>query len=136
MIRSVFDTNVIISALLFEHSIPGRALLWALQNETVLMSKALSEEVADVISRPRFDRYVSDEERALFLAALLDASEVVEVIDSVRACRDPKDDRILELAVSGNADCIVTGDGDLLVLNPFRGVAIMMPADFLRAFAD
>ena len=71
----------------------------------------------------------------MFLAALLDASEVVEVIDSVRACRDPKDDRILELAVNGNADCIVTGDGDLLVLNPFRGVAVMMPADFLRAFA-
>ena len=66
MIRSIFDTNVIISALLFEHSISGRALLWALQNETVLMSKALSEEIADVISRPRFDRYISDEERALF----------------------------------------------------------------------
>ena len=87
------------------------------------------------MGRPRFDRYVSGEERALFLAELLDASKMVEVIDSVRASRDPKDDQILELAVSGNADCIVTGDGGLLALNPFGGVAIVTPADFLRAFA-
>lgn len=71
----------------------------------------------------------------LFLAVLLDASEIVEVIDSVRVCRDPKDDQILELAVSGNADCIVTGDRDLLALNPYGWVAIMPPADFLRVFA-
>lgn len=132
MIRSIFDTNVIISALLFDRSVPGKALLWALQKEIVLMSIALSEEIADVMSRPRFDKYVSSEERALFLAALLDASEVVEIVDSIRICRDPKDDKILELAISGNADCIVTGDDDLLALNPFRGVAIVPPADFLQ----
>ena len=50
----------------------------------------------------------------------------------MEVCRDPKDDQILELAVSGNADCIVTGDDDLLTLNPFRGIAIITPADFLR----
>ncbi|MDE0673409.1 MAG: putative toxin-antitoxin system toxin component, PIN family [Caldilineaceae bacterium] len=104
-----------------------------LEKEIVLMSIALSEEIADVMSRARFDKYVSSEERALFLAALLDASEVVEIVDSIRICRDPKDDKILELAISGNADCIVTGDDDLLALNPFRGVAIVTPADFLQA---
>ena len=58
---------------------------------------------------------------------------MVEIVDSIRICRDPKDDKILELAISGNADCIVTGDDDLLVLNPFREVAIVTPADFLQA---
>ena len=59
-------------------------------------------------------------------------AELVEITETVAACRDPKDDQILELAISGNADCIVTGDDDLLTMNPFRGIAIIAPADFLR----
>ena len=58
--------------------------------------------------------------------------ELVEITETVEASRDPRDDKILELAVSGNADCIVTGDDDLLTLNSFRGIAIITPADFLR----
>ena len=49
----------------------------------------------------------------------------------MRACRDPDDDKLLELAVNGAADFIVTGDDDLLVMNPFRGIAIVTPAEFL-----
>lgn len=52
----------------------------------------------------------------------------------IRACRDPKDDKFLELAVSGNADVIVTGDKDLLALHPFRGIAILTPLDFASQF--
>ena len=55
---------------------------------------------------------------------------MIEVTEAIRACRDPKDNRILELAVDGNADFIVTGDADLLVLNSFRGVRILTPATF------
>ncbi len=60
-------------------------------------------------------------------------SELVEIVDPVSACRDPEDNRVLELAVNGNAKLIVTGDTDLLVLNPFRDVRIVTPADFLKA---
>ena len=64
--------------------------------------------------------------------AFMGEAELVEITERVEVCREPKDDQILELAVSGNADCIVTGDDDLLTLNPFRGIAIITPADFLR----
>ena len=67
----------------------------------------------------------------MFLAAFIRDAEVVDVTERVAECRDPKDDRFLELAVSGNATCIVSGDSDLLVLNPFRGVAILTPKEFI-----
>ena len=132
MTRTVFDTNAIVSALLFNDSPPGRALIQALDTGTILVSAALAQELQDVLNRPRFDRYVTREERDEFLMAFMREAELVEITETVEACRDPKDDQILELAVSGNADCIVTGDDDLLTLNPFRGVAIITPADFLR----
>ena len=86
-----------------------------------------------MLNRPRFDRYVTREELDEFLMAFMGEAELVEITERVEVCRDPKDDQILELAVSGNADCIVTGDDDdLLTLNPFRGIATITPADFLR----
>lgn len=60
------------------------------------MSMALSEELADVLGRPRFDSYISRQEREEFLMVLLDASELVEVVDQIQVCRDPKDNKILE----------------------------------------
>ena len=132
MTRTVLDTNAIVSALLFNDSAPGRALIKALDTGTILVSAALAQELQDVLNRPRFDRYVTREERDEFLMAFMREAELVEITETVEVCRDPKDDRILELAVSGNADHIVTGDDDLLTLNPFRGIAIVMPADFLR----
>ena len=135
MTRCLFDTNVIISAVLFNRSVPEKALIWALQNDTILMSIALSEELADVLGRPRFDSYISYQGREEFLMALLDASELVEVVDQMQVCRDPEDDKILELAVSGKTDYILTGDDDLLVLNPFQRVSIITPTDFLLVSA-
>ncbi len=86
MIRCLFDTNVIISAALFNRSGPGRALTWVLQNGTILMSMALSEELADVLDRPRFDSYISRQEHEEFLIVLLKASELVEVVDQIQVC--------------------------------------------------
>ena len=59
-------------------------------------------------------------------------AELVAIAERVTACRDSTDDKFLELAVNGRADLIVTGDRDLLVLNPFRGVAIIEPAAFVQ----
>ena len=132
MTRTVFDTNAIVSALLFNDSVPGLALIKALDTGAILVSATLAQELQDVLNRPRFDRYVTREERDEFLMAFMCEAELVEITETVGACRDPKDDQILELAVSGNADCIVTGDDDLLTMNPFRGIAIIAPIDFLR----
>jgi uncharacterized protein len=134
--RYVFDTNVIISALLFNDSIPGQAFFRTLDHGILLMSQHLAEELDDVLIRKKFDRYVTLEERERFLEGLIRESELVKIIDSVCACRDPKDDRILELAVNGNAAFIVTGDNDLLVLNPFRGIQIITPSQLLSGYCD
>lgn len=133
MTRFVFDTNVIVSALLFNDSVPGKAFLRALDEGTVLISASLVRELSHVLSRERFDRYISRQERDEFVDALTRESELVEIVDPVAVCRDPEDNRVLELAVNGNARFIITGDSDLLVLNPFRDVRIVTPADLLKA---
>ena len=133
--RLVFDTNVIVSADLFEDSGPGRALSLALDLGTLLLSLALIEELQAVLSRPRFDHYATRGEREEFLRDLIREAEIIEVTQRIRACRDPNDDKILELAVNGQADYIVTGDDDLLVMNPFRSIAIVTPSEFLTVAA-
>lgn len=135
MTRLVFDTNVIISALLFNDSIPRRAFFWALNHGRILVSGTLVGELSSVLGRDRFDRYVTREERDEFLGSLIRESDLIEITETIQVCRDPKDDQVLELAVNGNATYIVTGDADLLVLNPFRGVEIITPAEFLKLTA-
>lgn len=129
MTRVVFDTNVIVSAVLFSESVPGRAFLGALNNGTILISRSLARELSQVFGRDKFDRYVSREQRDRFLASLIRESELIEITESIHVCRDPKDNLILELAVDGNVDFIVTGDADLLVLKEFRGARILTPTN-------
>ena len=130
--RCVFDTNAIISAMLSRTTTPGVALASAYETGEILVSVPLMRELHDVVSRPKFDRYVTPSERERFLGLLLRDAQLVEITESIRACRDPKDDQVLELAVCGRADWIITGDADLLVLDPFRGIRIVTATDFLE----
>ena len=132
MTRCVFDTNILVSALLFRASVPGRAFEWALDKSVILVSEPLVDELEHVLDRAKFDQYVSREIREAFLVSLIRESRLVEIVEAVQACRDADDDKILELAVNGHAEFIVTGDADLLILNPFRGVRIVTPAEFLE----
>ena len=84
--------------------------------------------------RPKFDRYVSNEIRQLFFEEVKALCLNVEITERVKLCRDSKDDMYLELALSGKADCIVTGDKDLLVLNPFENIPIITPLEFINRF--
>jgi putative PIN family toxin of toxin-antitoxin system len=129
--RLVLDTNVIVSGFLFPGSAPGRALLKA-QNSLVLASDATLLELVEVLGRVRFDRYVQRSIRQGLAAQFTNACDMVQVSASIRACRDPRDDKFLELAIDGSADLIVTGDRDLLELHPFRGIAILTPAAYLE----
>ncbi len=126
------DTNALISRLLLPASVPGRAVRKAVDEAQLLVSESTLEELADVLSRSKFDPYVTIEERQEFLRLLGRIVELVPIVHVVRACRDPKDDKFLEVAVNGEADVIVTGDDDLLALNPFRGIAILAPAAYLE----
>ena len=130
-LRFVFDTNVLISAALFKTSVPRQALELARRIGKVLMSWPTIAELQEVLGRKRFDKYINEDERMLFLEVLAREILPVEIIETVTDCRDSKDNMFLEVAVNGNVKCIVSGDSDLLILNPFRGIAIVLPQEFL-----
>ena len=129
--RLVLDTNVVLSGLLFPASTPSQALLKA-QKAAVLASDATLLELVEVTRRSRFDRYVEPIIRQRLLAEYMRICEKIQIYGSIRACRNPRDDKFLELAVDGRADAIVTGDADLPELHPFRGIAILKPSDYLN----
>lgn len=131
-VRYVFDTNVLISAVLFENSKPAQALQYALTNGKVLLSLDLLEELNEVLGRERFNRYLTTEEREEFLEALIERAVLVEITENVQECRDPKDDKVLELALNGEAQYIISGDRDLIALNPFRDVRVITADEFLK----
>lgn len=132
MIRVLFDTNVIISAALSKNSTPDRALGYAVDNTILLISEDTFNELQERLLSNKFDKYVQLPTRKTFLNSLRAISEMVVVEKRITVCRDSKDDKFLELAVNGNANVIVTGDKDLLVLHPFETVEILTAADFLK----
>jgi len=123
--RFVFDTNAIVSALLLQRSVVRQAFDKAIEQGKLLVSQVVVEELNEVLRRKGFDKYVTEDERIEFITALVREAILVEITDTVTECRDPKDNRFLELAVSGQATCIVSGDDDLLVLHPFRGIPVL-----------
>ncbi len=129
--RVVVDGCALVSRLLLPDSVPGRAVRRAVDDAQILLSEPVMEELADVLGRAKFDSYVTVAHRQRFLRLLGRVAEIVPIVYTVRECRDSRDDKFLELAVNGEADLIVTGDDDLLVLNPFRGIPIMTPAAYL-----
>jgi uncharacterized protein len=130
--RIVVDTNCLISRLLLPESVPGDAVSKAVNAGVLLVSETTMHELADVLARPKFDRYVSLEDRQQFLRLLGRVSELVPIIHQIRECRDPKDDRFLEVTLNGRADLIVTGDSDLLKLHPWREIRVLSPAQYLK----
>ena len=134
--RFVFDNNAIVSALLFSNSVPGQAFFAALDRGEFLVSRETFAELSEALARPKFDRYVTREEREQFLVRLLIEAALIETTEMIVTCRDPKDDKFLELAVGGRAACIVTGDQDLLALHPFRDIPILTPAQFLTWLSE
>ena len=127
----VFDTNVLVSALLFANSSPRKALELALDTGEILISKETVDELNNVLSRPKFERYVSQPKRERFLLSLVQKSTLIEIQEKIEECRDPKDNKFLELAIDGKATEIVSGDQDLLILHPFRGISIVTVSQFL-----
>src|SRR5208337_5656550 len=130
--RIVIDTNVYVSRLLNPLSVPGRAVAKALEEATTLVSLATLAELKAVLGRSKLVSYIPPGSVEPFLEAVMSVAIFVEVITPIRVCRDPRDDKFLEVAVHGRADAIVTGDADLLALNPFRGIAILTPASYLE----
>lgn len=135
-LRIVLDANVVVSALLIADSNPRRAFERASSRGRILVSADYVAELSEVLHRSKFDRYVPEDVRLDYLAELINLAELVAVTTKIDICRDPKDDHLLELAVSGAATHLITGDADLLTLNPFQGIGIVTPSVFLTSFTE
>ena len=129
--RIVLDTNVFVSAVLKANSLPFLVLRWIDQHGGLLKSAATEREILSVLARPHIAAVTIPTFRD-DLARMLATAELVTITERIASCRDPHDDKFLELAVSGRADLIVSGDADLLALNPFRGIPIVTPAMFVH----
>ncbi|MBE9089674.1 putative toxin-antitoxin system toxin component, PIN family [Microcystis aeruginosa LEGE 11464] len=133
--RFVFDANVIVSAFLFKNSSPRLALEMAKNQGIIILSETVIDELSDVLSRSKFDRYLAKSIRQELLETLVEASLLVQPSESINECRDSKDNKYLELAISGHAESLITGDEDLLVLNPFRNIKIITVLEFLDTYS-
>ncbi len=129
--RVGIDTNVLISGLLSTTSTPAKAVDRAVTKAQLVATLETLRELIEKLHSPKFDPYVRRERRDALLERVASLVEIIDVLQPIRASRDAKDDKFLEAAVNGRADVIVTGDKDLLDLNPFRGVAIVTPAEYL-----
>jgi putative PIN family toxin of toxin-antitoxin system len=130
--RLIFDSNIIVSAALFYNSKPAVALRIAELKFDLLISTEIIEELEAVFRKEKFDKYTSFANRQDFLTNYIARSELKDANIKITDCRDPKDNKFLELAIDGKADYIITGDEDLLVLHPYQNVSILTPAAFLE----
>jgi len=138
--RVILDTSTLVSAALRIGSVPHQALLKALASCDVCASAETLAELEQVLDREKFDRYLDCELRRSFVAVMRRHVHLFAVQDADREaveppCRDPKDNQFLALALAlalaAEADALVSSDEDLLVLHPWRGIAIVTPAEFL-----
>jgi putative PIN family toxin of toxin-antitoxin system len=120
-----------VSAAILPGSIPHRAIQKACDNEDIALSPAVWDEVVEVLNRPRLARYVRPALREEVLANLIDAAVWVAPMQRVTDCRDAKDNKYPELALAAAATRIVASDNDLLVLDPWRGIRVIRPGDYL-----
>lgn len=134
--RVVLDTNIVVSALLIPDSVPRQAFDKAVDQGEIIISTPVLLELAEVLARSKLNKYLSEQDRMRFLVAFLKETELVSITQQINECRDANDNKFLELAVCGNADVLVSGDRDLLVLNPFREIDIVTPRDFLSSFTQ
>jgi uncharacterized protein len=131
MRRTVIDTNVYVSRALRNDSVPALAVNRAWMHDDTLLSDATWLELQLALRRPKFAPYLQASTLDLYLEKVRLIATFVTVRYPIHACRDPRDDKFLEVAVHGQADVIVSGDKDLLALHPFRGIAILSPREYM-----
>ena len=127
----VFDASTLVSATFRRNNVPARAVRHAFGADRIAVSEPVLAELVDVVTRPRLARFLDPALRSELLWQLDTLGALFAPTERVTDCRDPKDDKYLELALAAGADAIVSSDQDLLVLHPWRGVRVLRPADYL-----
>ena len=132
--RVVVDTNVLISAIFWTGK-PKQILNKVRREEiTFLTSEFILEELRDVLTREDKPFKLSDQEAERVVAGMRNLAVLVKIDSHMSVCRDENDNRVLECAIDGNADCIITGDSHLLQLGSFQKISIITVSDFLDYF--
>lgn len=130
----VIDTNCFISANLIISSTSSQAFDKALLTGRIALSDEIFNEYTEVLYKGKLDRYLNEEKRQKALTLIKKNSICFDPTEIITDCRDPNDNKFLELAITCQASCIISGDADLLVLHPFRGIPILTPVNFLLIF--
>jgi uncharacterized protein len=128
--RLVIDTNLWISSLFSEDLRQRLQSIIGNDQFYILASEELLEEIKNVVLRPKFQKFIKKEHLDLVMEILSKRLDIVEVKSLVQVCRDPKDDFILALCKDGEADFLVTGDNDLLVMEKFENTKIVSLSAF------
>jgi putative PIN family toxin of toxin-antitoxin system len=135
-IRIILDTNWYISATINKNS---RRILYQLltnKNIIVLYCDEIIAEYQQVIIRNKFSKVIKPKQAFRFIDFVLPKLEYITLKTAVKASRDPKDNYLLSLSIDGNADYLITGDMDLLVLEHIEKTKIMRLNQFLEIIAD
>ena len=130
--KAVVDTNIFVSAFLGSKN--AKLIVRDIFTEqfSLIMSHEQLQEIKTVLSRPKFDKYIHPHELDEFISLLSLKAIMPSNYGRITDCRDAKDNLILEAAIYGNADFIISGDEDLLVLNPYRWIQILSPVAFIK----
>ena len=128
----MFDANAVVSAALKVESVPEQALRLARDWAQIYLSSPVLAEIEEVLNRRKFLKSISLERRFYILGLLTGRGRFVTPSERVSVCRDPGDNMYLELALAANTDFLVSGDNDLLALDPWRGIRIVRPAEFVQ----
>jgi len=134
--RVVVDTNILVSFTIRPNQNFERLSDYLAGQGVTPVSEETIAELFAVLSREEFRRYIPQDSAIDYVEWYAGISESVIVAEHVAACRDPKDDKFLSLAVAGKANCIISGDSDLLDMVAYNGIPIYRAAEFLKLFAD
>jgi uncharacterized protein len=128
--RIVFDTSSLIPACLYPEREPAQIFRRALLEHDVFASTETFNELATVLTRNKFNAWRPLEQRLMWVRLFRDAVAIVEPENVITECRDPKDNKFLEVAVAVEAEILISSDVHLLEMDPFRGIQIMQLAAF------
>ncbi|MEO0453584.1 MAG: putative toxin-antitoxin system toxin component, PIN family [Verrucomicrobiota bacterium] len=120
----VIDTNLWVSYALIAESVLGQQIKQLIEDQPYAFSEATFIELTDVMMRDKFERFISSEKRSDLLRMIAAGAEWFQPTETITDCRDAHDNKFLELALAAEASFLVTGDEDLLTLNPYRGIRI------------
>lgn len=131
--KYICDTNIFVSAVLSFNSLPAKIIEDILnKNIFFAFSDETYHELVEVFNRKKFDKYISVEKRDLFIDKIYNSSQNYTINEKVALCRDPKDNKFLDLALASNAEFLITGDEDLLVLKNIGKTEIITPREFIE----